>query len=107
MGNTLRLANCSISSAFVQRFATVAETTQLRMLDLSYNGLRGSGEVLAELCEAPLLEELILACCDLNLADIKALAEQLPYTSIKSLQLGGNGFGNEGLKALAEHLPSC
>merc|ERR1712107_820249 len=29
---------------------------------------------------------------------------ELPYTSIRSLKLGGNGFGSEGLVALGKHL---
>jgi len=31
----------------------------------------------------------------------------LPYTSIKTLHLGGNRFGNDGVLALAEQLPGC
>mmetsp|Transcript_104560 Transcript_104560/g.327078 ORF Transcript_104560/g.327078 Transcript_104560/m.327078 type:complete len:394 (+) Transcript_104560:111-1292(+) len=104
--STLRLADCSLTIDFLKRLADSAAKSSLRELDLSYNALGGGGEALAALCEAPVLEELTLTCCGLRLEDVKALAEQLPYTSIRTLQLGGNALGNEGLLALTEHLPA-
>merc|ERR1712139_346822 len=67
----------------------------------------GCGEVLADAMEAPILEELILTCCDLSPDDIGVVSEQLPYTSIRSLQLGGNRFGSSGVVRLCEHLWEC
>lgn len=103
--NTLRLVDCGLTDASLRQFADRIDRTRIRLLDLSWNSLKGAGEVLAALCEAPILEELMLACCDLSTDDVRVLAEQLPFTSIKSIQLGGNKFGNEGLLALAATLP--
>lgn len=105
--NTLRLGDCSLSKEFLKQLGTIASQCHVKLLDLSYNSFRGCGEELATVCEAPILEELILTCCELSVADITRLAEDLPYTSLKSLQLGGNRFGNAGLLALTEHLPAC
>mmetsp|Transcript_114466 Transcript_114466/g.323645 ORF Transcript_114466/g.323645 Transcript_114466/m.323645 type:complete len:391 (+) Transcript_114466:101-1273(+) len=103
--SALKLVACSISPTGLEVLAKHAVRSRLRTLDLGRNELAGTGEVLANICEAPVLEELALSCCGLKVSDIKELAEQLPYTSIRSLQLGGNGFGSAGLVALAEHLP--
>jgi len=102
--NVLRLADCSLTLSFMEQLAAKAAMSKLRMLDLSCNNLGGAGEVLAEICEAPILEELQLMRCGLSVSDIEALADQLPYTSLRSLQLGGNRFGNAGLLALTRRL---
>jgi len=102
--NVLRLADCSLGARFAQQLAVKAAASNLRVLDLSCNDLAGAGETLAALCEAPVLEELLLARCGLRPEDVAAVAEQLPYTSLRSLQLAGNGFGEAGLLALTEHL---
>merc|ERR1712061_350093 len=47
----------------------------------------------------------MLTCCSLSANDMRALAEQLPFTSVKALQVSGNRFGNAGLLALVETLP--
>jgi len=104
--NTLRLADCSLTLAFIEQLAAKATRSKLRMLDLSCNNFSGTGELLAEICEAPVLEELQLMRCGLSVSDVEALADQLPYTSIRALQLGGNRFGNTGLLALTRNLPS-
>jgi len=104
--NTLRIADCSLTVGFIQQLAEKMATSKLRVLDISCNALAGAGEALASLCEAPVLEELALACCGLRPDDVEAVADQLPYTSLRSLQLGGNGFGGAGLRALAQHLPA-
>ncbi|CAE8653402.1 unnamed protein product [Polarella glacialis] len=103
--NTLKLADCGLGLSSLRLLATGACKLRLQTLDLSGNALSGSGELLAELLEAPVLEELALACCGLELADVEAVAEQLPYTSLRTLQLAGNGIDSTGLRALAEHLP--
>lgn len=104
--NTLRLADCSLTFTFIEQLAAKAARSRLRMLDLSCNNLAGTGELLAEICEAPVLEELQLMRCGISAADVETLADQLPYTSIRALQLGGNRFGNAGLLALTKQLPS-
>eukprot|EP00927_Polykrikos_kofoidii_P032073 TRINITY_DN27426_c0_g1_i2.p1 TRINITY_DN27426_c0_g1~~TRINITY_DN27426_c0_g1_i2.p1 ORF type:complete len:425 (+),score=83.06 TRINITY_DN27426_c0_g1_i2:53-1327(+) len=102
----LKLAGCGLSHSGLERLAQAATKSNIRTLDLSRNELGGASEPLAELCEAPLLEELVLSCCGLKAADVRAIAEQLPYTSIRSLQLNGNDFGCPGAVALAEYLPT-
>jgi len=102
---TLRLADCGLTEKGIKKLAAALETSKLRVLDLSCNSFEGAGQALGSVLEAPVLEELMLACCDLQPADVSAVAEQLPYTSIKSLQLGGNRFGSEGLRELLKHLP--
>jgi len=103
--STLRLADCGLQSKHVQQLAENAASSGLRVLDLSCNEIPGAGEALCSICEAPVLEELILTCCGLQHEDLQAVAEELPYTSIKILQLGGNRIGAEGLRVLAEYLP--
>merc|ERR1712194_780700 len=76
----------------------------LRTLDLSVNPLSGAGDTLGELLDGPLMDEIMFKGCALTPEDIGAIAEQLPFTGIKSLQLAGNHFGREGLEALCEHL---
>ena len=53
----------------------------------------------------PKLEELQLAGNQIGDEGCKALAEHLP-TSLKGLHLDDNQIGDEGCKALAEHLPT-
>eukprot|EP00448_Togula_jolla_P005975 CAMPEP_0170611028 /NCGR_PEP_ID=MMETSP0224-20130122/22971_1 /TAXON_ID=285029 /ORGANISM="Togula jolla, Strain CCCM 725" /LENGTH=390 /DNA_ID=CAMNT_0010936437 /DNA_START=1 /DNA_END=1169 /DNA_ORIENTATION=- len=101
----LRLSACNLTAKGVARLAESCTRCSLRTLDLSRNPLTGAGDALATACEASVLEELSIGFCGLNVEDVRAVAEQLPYTSIRSLQLDGNGFGSEGLLAIAEHLP--
>eukprot|EP00929_Paragymnodinium_shiwhaense_P121560 TRINITY_DN93830_c0_g1_i1.p1 TRINITY_DN93830_c0_g1~~TRINITY_DN93830_c0_g1_i1.p1 ORF type:complete len:389 (+),score=91.84 TRINITY_DN93830_c0_g1_i1:64-1230(+) len=103
--NILKLGACNITVAGLKELSQAAEKWKVRTLDLSRNDLRGAGELLGTLCEAPLLQELMLSGCNLSLDDVREVAENLAYTSITSLQLAGNGLGNEGLKVLCEHLP--
>eukprot|EP00933_Yihiella_yeosuensis_P028213 TRINITY_DN22033_c0_g1_i1.p1 TRINITY_DN22033_c0_g1~~TRINITY_DN22033_c0_g1_i1.p1 ORF type:complete len:424 (-),score=81.81 TRINITY_DN22033_c0_g1_i1:54-1292(-) len=103
--NTLRLQDCGLQADTLKPLAMKASKLRLTVLDLSGNPLAGAGEVLSEIMEAPILEELALACCGLEIEDVKAVAEQLPYTSIRTLALAANGIGAEGLKALSEALP--
>merc|ERR1711957_795174 len=42
--------------------------------------------------------------CEMGPEEVHMIAECLPYTSLKSLQLGGNQFGSEGLVHLARKL---
>jgi len=107
--NSLRLQGCDVTAASLERLTARgrAERLRLQLLDLSGNALTGSGEAIGELMAMPILEELCLACCSLTYDDVKEIAEQLPYTSMKSLQLAGNGLGKAHLEALAEQLPEC
>lgn len=100
----LRLADCGLGEVEMQSLAKGLTGSGIRTLDLSMNSLGGAGEALGAVCEAPVLEEIMLTRCGLQPDDVRAVAEQLPYTSIKAVQLGGNHFGVAGLNALAEHL---
>eukprot|EP00913_Durusdinium_trenchii_P012180 g11440.t1 len=79
----------------------------MQTLDFSGNSLAGGGELLAEVMGAPVLEELCLAHCGLEFEDVEAVAQELPFTSLRSLQLAGNDLAAAGLKVLSEHLPKC
>eukprot|EP00931_Biecheleriopsis_adriatica_P049614 TRINITY_DN28700_c0_g2_i1.p1 TRINITY_DN28700_c0_g2~~TRINITY_DN28700_c0_g2_i1.p1 ORF type:complete len:413 (-),score=109.15 TRINITY_DN28700_c0_g2_i1:72-1310(-) len=105
--DTLRLADCGLRSSSLTALVACASRSRLKTLDLSGNALAGCGEQLVEVLEAPLLEEIALACCGLELEDVVAVAEQLPYTSLRSVQLAGNAIGAAGLEVLSQHLPSC
>jgi len=101
----LKVGWCSLTKDGVQRLAQQATKSKLTQLDLSCNDLAGAGSILAELLEAPLIDDLNLSSCDLGDEDVVALAQQLPYTVLKSLQLGSNRVGDAGLAALAAALP--
>lgn len=103
---TLRLADCGLKASHLSSITPFASRLRLQTLDLSGNPLAGAGHVLAELMEAPVLEELALAYCGLELKDLTEIAEQLPYTSLRSIQLAGNGIGRAALSALADALPT-
>jgi len=100
----LKAAGCGFTAVGLRHFAKAASRGKLRTLDFSRNSFSGAGKVLAELCEAPVLEELCLEHCELKAGEVAALAEQLPYTSIHGLNVGGNNIGSEGLEILSEHL---
>lgn len=103
----LKLADIGLTQAGLKEFAQIASKSKLRVLDLGWNSMKGCGEVVADIMEAPVIEELILTCCDLDPDDVGVVAEQLKYTSIRALQLGGNRFGSDGVVRLCEHLPDC
>lgn len=102
----LKLADCDLVAEGLTKLTDLLAMSHLRSLDLSYNLLTGGGEALASAMDAPLLQELTLTCCGLGVPDIKEVAEQLPFTSIRSLQVGGNRFGDEGLAVIVENLPA-
>jgi len=103
--SVLKLSDCGFTHAGLTQLAQAATKSCLRTLDLSWHCLKDSGELVASIVEgSPVLEELILTCCELEPDDVGALAEELPYTGIKTLQLGGNRFGSDGLEQLCEHL---
>lgn len=104
---TLKLMDCGLNKAEVQKLATGLRVSSIKQLDLSLNPLEGAGEVLSAVCEAPVLEEIVLKYCGLSAEDVGVVAENLPFTSIKAVQLAGNRFGRPGLEALVEHLPNC
>ncbi|CAE7441367.1 Nlrp4c [Symbiodinium natans] len=103
--STLRLVDCSLGREALSLLAEQASRLRLNTLHLSANNLTGLGEVLAEVMEAPVLEDLALVHCGLSLEDLTNVAEQLPYTSLKSIQLASNQIDGAGLKVLAEQLP--
>lgn len=103
--SVLKLADCGLTHKGLSQLAEAATKSKLRTLDLSWHCLKNSPELVASIVESPpMLEELILTCCELEPDDVGSLAEQLPFTSIKTLQLGGNRFGSAGLVKLCEHL---
>lgn len=102
---SLKLAECGLTGAGIQELAQIVTKSRLRTLDLSANNFVGVNEALAAIVEAPpYLEELVLQSCNLGAGEVSSVSEELPYTSIRSLKLGGNGFGSEGLVALCKHL---
>eukprot|EP00434_Breviolum_minutum_P026700 symbB.v1.2.023599.t1/scaffold2170.1/size90759/3 len=103
----LRLVDCGLQKDSLKVLADAASKLKLNSLDLSGNTLSGAGETIAEVMDAPVLEELALAHCSLTLEDLKLLAEELPYTSLRSLQLGGNELTGAGLQVLSQYLPKC
>merc|ERR1719189_2089198 len=66
----LRLMDCGLNKAEVQKLANGLKTSGLKQLDLSLNYLTGAGEVVSEVCEAPILEEIMLRCCGLSAEDV-------------------------------------
>ena len=44
------------------------------------------------------LEELAVGHCGLTLEDVKCVAEELPFTSLRSLELAGNELRSAGLE---------
>lgn len=100
----LKLADIGLSKVGLREIAACAGKSKLTTLDLSWNSIKGAGEAVVDVLEAPILEELVLTCCDLSTEDVATIAEQLPYTSLRSLQLGGNRFGSPGVERLCEHL---
>mmetsp|Transcript_18217 Transcript_18217/g.42411 ORF Transcript_18217/g.42411 Transcript_18217/m.42411 type:complete len:386 (+) Transcript_18217:93-1250(+) len=104
---TLKIAECGMQEKGLMALANAAKKSRITNLDLSYNSFGGATEAVAAILEAPtMLTELKLDCCDLTLADIKAIAAELPHTSIETLGLGGNSLGSEGLVALSAGLPN-
>lgn len=102
----LKVADCDLVATGLPTLTELIALSQLRSLDLSYNNFKGGGEALASAMDAPMLQELVLTCCSLGVPEVEAIADQLPFTSIKSLQVGGNRFGNEGLAVIADKLPA-
>jgi len=100
----LRLADIGLTQAGLKGLAQATPKSQLRTLDLSWNSMKGAGEVVADIMDAPVLEELNLTCCDLSADDAGLISEQLQYTSIRAVQLGGNRFGSAGVVRFCEHL---
>merc|ERR1712085_15917 len=90
---TLRLADTGVNQDAAKRLAAKMPKSTLRTLDLSVNPLSGAGDTLGELLDGPLMDEIMFKGCALTPEDMGAIAEQLPFTGIKSLQLAGNHFG--------------
>lgn len=103
--STLRLVDCSLGCDALKLLAEHATRLRLNVLHLSANKFTGLGDILVEVMEAPVLEDLALVHCALSLEDLTSVAEQLPYTSLKSIQLASNQIDGTGLKVLAEQLP--
>lgn len=103
----LRLVDCGLQEEALKGLASEASKLKINILDLSGNCLTGAGETLAEVMEAPLLEDLAVANCALSLEDLRHIAEELAYTSLRSLQLAGNNLMAVGVEVLSDHLPKC
>jgi Ran GTPase-activating protein (RanGAP) involved in mRNA processing and transport len=113
-GECLRLdeAKTKASRLFSEPF-NLSKRDLLRSTTLARNNMFGSfgakgASVLSQALlvgALPKLEQLSLYSNQMGDEGCKALAEHLP-TSLKTLDLGGrNQIGDEGCKALAEHLP--
>eukprot|EP00401_Gymnodinium_catenatum_P065027 CAMPEP_0117479650 /NCGR_PEP_ID=MMETSP0784-20121206/11992_1 /TAXON_ID=39447 /ORGANISM="" /LENGTH=359 /DNA_ID=CAMNT_0005274079 /DNA_START=74 /DNA_END=1153 /DNA_ORIENTATION=+ len=100
----LQLMHCGLTVKGIEQLCPAMETCALRVLNLSYNQISGSGEFLASLCAAPLLEQLLLARCELSDKDVAELAADLPYSSLKTLDLEENLLTDVGASALAENV---
>lgn len=101
----LKIAGCNLTTNGLLSFLAYAEKSKITLLDLSFTELGQPEAIMEKIADVPMLEELNLSYCNLTVTDVRVLAEQLPYTSIKSLDLSGNAqLGSEGLKALSEHL---
>merc|ERR1712007_97190 len=55
--------------------------------------------------QLPMIEDIAFRFCDLSPEDVRTIAEDLPFTAVKSLHLAGNTFGSQGLVHLASTLP--
>jgi len=101
----LKLANCGLTVAGLEWLVKVAKKSRLRLLDISCIQIRDESELIEQVLELPIIQELVICCCDLGPEEVRTIAEGLPFTSIKSLNLAGNAFGSEGLVHLASKLP--
>jgi len=101
----LKLAGCSLTVAGLKWLVKVASKSRLRLLDISYIRIRDESELIEQVLELPMIEELALRFCDLGPSDVRTIADSLPFTGVKSLDLAGNTFGCQGLVHLASKLP--
>lgn len=101
----LKLAECRLTPKGLDELLTMAEKSKLRLVDFSCVPLQGQSALIEKIMEIPMLEELTLSFCSLKASDVAVLAEQLPYTSVKILHIGGNGFKSDGLVEISKHLP--
>lgn len=101
---TLILVECGLTAAGVLELSKAAGSSVLVTLDLSQNKLEGAGTALAQLVEAPLLEDLRLVDCGLGDKDVAEMALVLPSSGLVSLDLAFNSIGSEGVLSLARHL---
>lgn len=100
----LNLGVCGISLEGAKALCKNLEQSMLRVLDLSGNDLAGGGALFADLCGAPLLEELKLSNCGIEDNDVCQLAKELCHSSLSVLELDGNSVSDEGLRALTDYL---
>ncbi len=79
----------------------------LTHLRLSYNkNIRGEGaSVLAEFLPRTRIKSLEMSSCEIDARGVKALAKALPTSQITRLDIGYSNIGHLGIKALAEVLP--
>jgi hypothetical protein len=101
----LKIAGCGLSVAGLKCLVEVASKSRLRSLNISYIRIGDESELIEQVLELPMIEDLALRYCDLSPSDARTIAEALPFTSVKSLDLAGNTFGSQGLVHLASKLP--
>lgn len=101
----LKLAECGFTLPGLKWLVKVASTSNLRLLDISHIRINNESELLERVLEFPMIEDLGFGFCDLSPADVHTIAESLPFTCVKSLNLSGNRFGSKGLVHLASTLP--
>lgn len=102
----LKLVRCGLTSEGLQKLEAALEKSAVTLLDLSYNELGGALSVFRGLAGAPLLEDLRLNGCDLDDEDVAHIAQELPTSSLATLELNNNCITAAGALKLAEHLSS-
>jgi Ran GTPase-activating protein (RanGAP) involved in mRNA processing and transport len=100
----LKLAQCGLTVPGLKGLMQTASNSKLRLLDISDTRIRDETELIEQVMELPMIEALSFRFCDLSPSDIRTIAEGLPFTSVKKLELAGNAFGSEGLEHLARTL---
>lgn len=100
----LKLAKCGLTVTGLEWLVKVAKKSRLRLLDISCIQLRDETELIEQVLELPMIEHLVFRYCHLGPEEVRTIAEGLPFTSIKSLNLAGNTFRSEGLAHLASKL---
>lgn len=100
----VKLAKCGLTVIGLKSLINIVSKSRLRVLDISYIRIRDESELIEQVLQLPMIEELAFCFCDLSPEDVCTIAEDLPFTAVKSLHLAGNAFGSQGLVHLASKL---